>query len=181
MKYISNSPEETLDIAKQFAKKISGNEKLLLYGELGSGKTLFIKGIAAGLGMTNYNEVSSPSFVLIKEYHIKTKQDHSCHPNNFIKNNKTKLPKSTAPSRSEISSSSPVKKDIIILYHVDLYRIAEDDEYFYKEIDELIRNDDLVAIEWAEKLQETAYTHTKIHLEYVDETSRSITISQIFH
>ncbi|OGF67435.1 MAG: tRNA (adenosine(37)-N6)-threonylcarbamoyltransferase complex ATPase subunit type 1 TsaE [Candidatus Fischerbacteria bacterium RBG_13_37_8] len=118
---------------------LTANEKILLYGELGSGKTLFIKGLAAGFGMLNYNEVSSPSFVLIKEYHIKT----------------------------------------VILYHVDLYRIADNDEYFYKDIDELIRSDDLVAIEWAEKLKETAFPHIKIHLEYLNETSRLITITQL--
>ena len=57
--FISNSAEATLEFAAQLARSFAGNEKLLLFGELGAGKTLFIKGIAAGLGMTNYEEAKN--------------------------------------------------------------------------------------------------------------------------
>jgi tRNA threonylcarbamoyladenosine biosynthesis protein TsaE len=50
-----------------FAKRLKGGELILLEGELGIGKTVFARGIAAGLGIPP-DEVSSPSFTLVQEY-----------------------------------------------------------------------------------------------------------------
>jgi tRNA threonylcarbamoyladenosine biosynthesis protein TsaE len=62
----SNSPEETIGIAKDLANQLKPGDVLYLYGELGSGKTVFVKGVCAGLGVTE--EVTSPSFVIVTEY-----------------------------------------------------------------------------------------------------------------
>ena len=64
--FISNSPAETQRIGREFACKIEKGENLALKGELGSGKTQFVKGIVAGLGSDA--EVTSPTFALIHEY-----------------------------------------------------------------------------------------------------------------
>lgn len=64
--YISNSPEETKKIAKKIAKILKPGDVMYLYGELGSGKTVFVKGICAGLGIDE--EITSPSFVIATEY-----------------------------------------------------------------------------------------------------------------
>ncbi len=64
--YISNSPEETKKIAKKIAKTLKPGNVMYLYGELGSGKTVFVKGICAGLGIGE--EITSPSFVIATEY-----------------------------------------------------------------------------------------------------------------
>ncbi len=64
--YISNSPEETKKIAKKIAKTLKPGNVMYLYGELGSGKTVFVKGICAGLGIDE--EITSPSFVIATEY-----------------------------------------------------------------------------------------------------------------
>ena len=64
--YISNSPEETKKIAKKIAKTLIPGNVMYLYGELGSGKTVFVKGICAGLGIDE--EITSPSFVIATEY-----------------------------------------------------------------------------------------------------------------
>jgi tRNA threonylcarbamoyladenosine biosynthesis protein TsaE len=63
----SLSEEETYDLGRSFAKSLQGGELVLLEGELGLGKTVFARGIAAGLGIPP-EEVSSPSFTLIQEY-----------------------------------------------------------------------------------------------------------------
>ena len=64
--FISNSPVETEAIGRRFAKDVEVGSVLALKGELGSGKTLFTKGLVAGLG-TNA-AVASPTFTIIHEY-----------------------------------------------------------------------------------------------------------------
>lgn len=64
--FISNSVEETESFGRQFAGNVRPGEVLALTGELGSGKTQFVKGLCAALecGAT----VASPTFTLIHEY-----------------------------------------------------------------------------------------------------------------
>ena len=65
--FISNSPAETEAIGRQFAVKDVGVGSILaLKGELGSGKTLFTKGLVAGLGSDA--TVTSPTFTIVHEY-----------------------------------------------------------------------------------------------------------------
>ena len=64
--FSSNSENDTLEFAKQIAKKLTGNEIIALNGELGSGKTVFMKGIADYFGIKN--DVSSPTFTIVNEY-----------------------------------------------------------------------------------------------------------------
>ncbi|MCX7857154.1 MAG: tRNA (adenosine(37)-N6)-threonylcarbamoyltransferase complex ATPase subunit type 1 TsaE [Deltaproteobacteria bacterium] len=66
--YISKSPFETWEIAEALAKKLSLGDLLLLTGELGSGKTQFVKGLAKGLGIREWMYVVSPSFTLVNVY-----------------------------------------------------------------------------------------------------------------
>ena len=64
--FISNSPDETEVFGRRFAENLKPGDVLALTGELGSGKTQFVKGLVAGLGSTA--EVTSPTFTLIHEY-----------------------------------------------------------------------------------------------------------------
>lgn len=66
--FITASPEETFELAKKLGKALEGNEVILLIGELGAGKTLFVRGLAAGLGVSDETYVCSPSFTLINIY-----------------------------------------------------------------------------------------------------------------
>lgn len=67
-KHKTTSPDETRALAKEFAKKIRAGDILALTGELGAGKTCFVQGLAAGLGVPAAAYVRSPSFILINEY-----------------------------------------------------------------------------------------------------------------
>ncbi|MFQ6616081.1 MAG: tRNA (adenosine(37)-N6)-threonylcarbamoyltransferase complex ATPase subunit type 1 TsaE [Fidelibacterota bacterium] len=62
----SGSPEETREIASRFARSLSPGDVVALEGELGSGKTTFIQGLAQGLGIPDV--VNSPTFKLVSEY-----------------------------------------------------------------------------------------------------------------
>lgn len=67
--FISNSEEETLSIAKDLGRELEGRELILLEGELGAGKTFFVKGLAEGAGIENPDEVNSPSFTILNIYY----------------------------------------------------------------------------------------------------------------
>jgi len=69
--YLTTSERETFLLAKKFARDFKGQEVVFLIGELGAGKTVFAKGIAAGLGMKDVHQVCSPSYTLINIYEAK--------------------------------------------------------------------------------------------------------------
>ncbi len=66
MKYTSHSPEDTEKIAYTLSSKLSGGEIITLDGDLGAGKTAFVRGLARGLGITDI--VASPTFTIVNEY-----------------------------------------------------------------------------------------------------------------
>ncbi len=62
----TKSAKETLAFGKKTAQALRGGEVIGLVGPLGAGKTVFIKGLAAGLGIKE--TITSPTFLLLKEY-----------------------------------------------------------------------------------------------------------------
>lgn len=64
-KIVVNSEEETIKLAKDFARLINNGDIILLNGDLGAGKTFLVKNICSEYGIEN---VSSPSFALVNEY-----------------------------------------------------------------------------------------------------------------
>jgi len=64
---VTASEEETRAVARELAATLTSGDVVLLAGDLGAGKTTFVKGLAAGLGI-DPEEVSSPTFTLLHEY-----------------------------------------------------------------------------------------------------------------
>lgn len=64
--FISESADDTLEFAKRFAATLKGGDVVLLNGEMGAGKTVFAKGVAAGLGIED--EVLSPTYAYMNDY-----------------------------------------------------------------------------------------------------------------
>jgi len=64
---VSESEEATTALGERLARSLSPGAVLLLEGELGAGKTAFVRGLAIGLGAPE-EDVSSPTFTLIQEY-----------------------------------------------------------------------------------------------------------------
>lgn len=68
MKVITtHSEEETAAAGRDLAPMLSAGSAVLLYGDLGAGKTAFVRGLAEGLGIER-DEVTSPTFTLMQEY-----------------------------------------------------------------------------------------------------------------
>ena len=64
---VSHSEDDTAAIAADLARALGPGRVVLLYGQLGAGKTAFVRGFAEGRGIPS-DEVSSPTFTLIQEY-----------------------------------------------------------------------------------------------------------------
>ena len=66
--FITSSEEETENIGKSLAMSLSKGDAVLLRGNLGAGKTVFSRGFARGLGITE--PVSSPTYTIVQEYEL---------------------------------------------------------------------------------------------------------------
>lgn len=77
MEYITSSNEETLEIGTQLARTLQGGDIVLMYGELGAGKTTLTKGIAVGLGIDT--DITSPTFTLMNIYPVKNNAAEIIH------------------------------------------------------------------------------------------------------
>ena len=64
----TNSVEETVALGERLAGRFAIGDCIAMVGELGAGKTAFVRGLAVGLGITDERMVSSPTYVLVQEY-----------------------------------------------------------------------------------------------------------------
>jgi tRNA threonylcarbamoyladenosine biosynthesis protein TsaE len=119
-----------------------------LVGDLASGKTTLVKGIALGLGVKSAREVKSPTFVIFHIY----------------------------PGRRKFSNG--VYKGCVPLYHFDLYRLDSKSDLEGIGLDEyLFARDAVSVIEWAERIPEVLKrSDVKIELKSTGETKRTITL-----
>ena len=137
----SHTPEETFEAGRRVGERLRGGEILLLSGTLGAGKTVFTKGLAAGLGL-DPAEVSSPSFTLVNRH----------------------------------------SEGRLVLYHLDLYRLAEGPGAAHAvELEELLADESaVIVIEWAERMGSYRLPSTvwRIHIAGDGEDPRRIQIER---
>lgn len=142
MRIISSSEQKTRLIAKKFASELCGGEVIGLIGDLGAGKTVFTKGLAAGLGVKN--NITSPTFVLMKIYPVKS-----------FRYRERNSAKSGVISRG--------KPRIKLLVHLDAYRLKSAQDLTAIGIDEYTnRPDAITVIEWADKIKKVLPRKTKL-------------------
>jgi tRNA threonylcarbamoyladenosine biosynthesis protein TsaE len=153
MKIITDSSEETKKLGKEFAKKVKGGDTVLLFGDLGAGKTTFVQGFAEGLGVKD--RILSPTFVLFRQHQIPT-------------------PLIPLPEGEE-------KRNVLILNHIDLYRIVNPTEQENLGLGELFEDGSAITlIEWAERLKNFSPSKGyKINLRHLSENEREIEIIEI--
>lgn len=122
---ITNNFKETQELGHDFAKVLDKGDIVCLYGDLGSGKTTFVQGLAEGLGIKQ--RIISPTFIIIRQYDLKS---------------------------SAFAKASVGKQNSKFFYHVDLYRVGSERDLEGLGIGEIINNkNNIVVIEWAEKLK----------------------------
>ncbi|MET0647114.1 MAG: tRNA (adenosine(37)-N6)-threonylcarbamoyltransferase complex ATPase subunit type 1 TsaE, partial [Pyrinomonadaceae bacterium] len=139
--WASREPAETFDAGRRVGERLEGGEVLLLSGTLGAGKTVFTKGLAAGLCL-DPAEVSSPSFTLVNRH----------------------------------------GEGRLVLYHLDLYRLAEGPAAAHAvELEELLADERaVIVIEWAERMGRYRLPPTtwRVHIEGDGEDPRRIRITR---
>ncbi len=115
MELVTKSAEETKNFGKEVASNLKGGKIFALSGELGSGKTTFVQGLALGLGIKG--RIISPTFILMRKYGVGDKD----------------------------------------FYHIDLYRLEENigNEVINLGLSDVWgKPENIVVIEWAEKIKE---------------------------
>jgi len=126
MQYKTSTEQQTIKLGEKFAKGLRGGELLILSGDLGSGKTVFTKGLAKGLGIKKV--ITSPTFVLFKAY-----------------------PLSAPPAGRRL----PLGRGRHIKYfvHADCYRLKNGHDIIHAGLSEYLgRKDTVVVVEWGERL-----------------------------
>jgi tRNA threonylcarbamoyladenosine biosynthesis protein TsaE len=132
---VVTSVEDMNAVAAEVARQLQAGQIVLLYGELGAGKTTFVQGLAKALGIEE--SVTSPTFVIASEYNV------------------------PPPSPREASGRSGDKggRGVLTLAHVDLYRLEENqasrDPAVRDVLDRAADPGRLTVIEWADRLGES--------------------------
>jgi len=155
MEFLSKSTKETAKVAAKFAKnlKSNGNSATLvgLYGELGSGKTTFMKYLAESFGIKD--TIQSPTFVIEKIYDL-----------------------TPTPSPCEGEGRRDRKFDKLI--HIDAYRIEKEEEMLSLGWQEIISDPkNLICIEWPDRIAKIMPKHIMITFEHGGENERKISIA----
>ena len=124
---ITHSEKQTIQLGKKLAQAIKSGQIIGLAGELGAGKTQFVKGLAQGFGIKNI--ITSPTFVLLKFY---------------------KIQNSKFPGLAKRSGAGKIQN----LAHIDCYRLDKPEELLDLGWDELVNNpNNIIVIEWADKIK----------------------------
>jgi tRNA threonylcarbamoyladenosine biosynthesis protein TsaE len=143
----TKSREETIRFGEQLAATLNAGDIVALTGELGSGKTTLVKGIAKGLGVKNHRYVNSPSFVIIKEYQGRVPLYHF-----------DVFRLQTAPCSRHLNVGCLSPMDALSF-----------EEYFYK--------DGICVVEWADRIRKLLpKKHIEVKIKMVKENIREIKI-----
>lgn len=118
--------QQTIKAGREFAAKLHDGDIVLLYGELGAGKTTFVKGIADFFGVKK--NITSPTFALMNVYEVK-------------------FPKILKRVQDD------ARHQTIKLVHMDTYRLKDERELIDIGIEDYLgRPDAICVIEWPEKI-----------------------------
>ncbi|CAM2067723.1 tRNA (adenosine(37)-N6)-threonylcarbamoyltransferase complex ATPase subunit type 1 TsaE [Sulfidibacter corallicola] len=76
LRLVTEDVQQTQSLAARLARQTRPGDILLLHGDLGAGKTSFVRGFCEGLGMPDPWEVDSPTYTVINHYHAGPGVDH---------------------------------------------------------------------------------------------------------
>jgi tRNA threonylcarbamoyladenosine biosynthesis protein TsaE len=138
--HVSNSVHQTEQIAADLARTFRGGECVALHGDLGAGKTQFVRGIVQGLN-GNPHAVSSPTFVLLNVY----------------------------------------DDGLLKVFHLDAYRVHGAEDFEAIGFGELLEQDGVVIVEWAERVELLLpdVKRIDVRISTTGEHSRAIEITQL--
>ncbi len=148
---VTRSAEETIAWGREFARGLKAPLLVLLTGDLGSGKTTLTKGIVAGLGAADEEDVTSPTFTLVHVYGQDDGQAGSSGP------------------------GGTAAKGVV--YHGDLYRIESFHDFETLGLEDAFAKPAVMILEWSEKFPlQAPWPQVRLKLEHMGGDSRRITV-----
>ena len=152
---VTRSAEETIAWGREFARGLKAPLLVLLTGDLGSGKTTLTKGIVAGLGAADEEDVTSPTFTLVHVY-----DGEGARTN-------------VGAGASNDMSPAPSKT---VVYHGDLYRIESFHDFETLGLEDAFAKPAVMILEWSEKFPlQAPWPQIRLKLEHLGGDSRRIT------
>jgi len=142
----SEAATTTEAVGRALAERLLGDEIILLYGDLGVGKTVLVRGLATGLGFAP-SVIQSPTFALIHEHRHEHRHEQG-HEN-----------------------AGAAGK----LFHIDLYRLTPE-EAEAMGIDEYLAGPGVKAVEWPERLPATPKDAIVVAIDRRGDLGRTIQI-----
>jgi tRNA threonylcarbamoyladenosine biosynthesis protein TsaE len=140
--FTTQSGADTVEVGRKLASLLKPPQLLVLRGDLGTGKTTLVKGIAQALDAAEPDEVTSPTFTLLHEY-------------------------------DGTREGKPVK-----LFHLDVYRLEGERQLETLGLDDLLKPDALVLVEWGEKFKSIRKRSTgEIAITSAGGDARKITVT----
>jgi len=163
MNIITKNEKGTIDFGKKFSKQLKGGEVILLIGDLGAGKTTFVRGVAQGFGYKK--NVTSPTFVIMKVYEI------SARGGSASGGKSSKVPLGSTRGKHKVEN----------IVHIDTYRGLDlPDLENIGAIEYFGRNDCVSFVEWGAGLEEflkkKKYKYFVVKIKSIDENKREIEI-----
>ena len=150
--YETDSVQATEALAAELAGELRGGECVALNGDLGAGKTQFVRGLVRGLG-GEARAVSSPTFVLLNVYD------------------------SGVAAGNSLPGSEPRLAPRLPVYHLDAYRVTGGDDFEAIGFAELLDQGGVVVVEWASRVKDLLPPdRIEIEIEPSGPTQRRITI-----
>ncbi len=144
--FITNSPGETERLGAGIAPTLKSGDIIGLVGELGGGKTCFVRGLARGLGLRCH--VKSPSFNLLNIY--EGGEGGELGEGGEIGDGGGSGGAGMGERGGKRGESGP-GGGALPLYHMDLYRLSGEVEFFEAGLEEYIYSRGISVIEWADK------------------------------
>ena len=150
---VTRSAEETIAWGREFARGLQAPLLVLLTGDLGSGKTTLTKGIVAGLGAADEEDVTSPTFTLVHVYGDE------------------------GGRASSSGSGGPGATSKGVVYHSDLYRIESFHDFETLGLEDAFAKPAVMILEWSEKFPlQAPWPQVRLKLEHMGGDSRRITV-----
>ena len=161
MEKITHSEKETFEFGREIARL---GEVFLLYGELGAGKTVLVRGICAELGVPT-EQIHSPTFAIVNEYEIMRNAGNAECRMQGMRNAENAENAGCRECGSRGNGG--------VVYHIDAYRLTAE-QWVDGGFDEYLDNG-VCLIEWAENLPEM--DGIRIEIKGSGEESRCITVN----
>ena len=158
--FTSNNEPDTNRFGAAIAHVLPAGAVIALVGTLGAGKTRLVQAVAKAVGIDPC-EVVSPTFVLVHEYQISPGWKAGVN----------------APQNPGLLAGAA---EVATIYHLDAYRIRDDDEFLQLGPEEYFESDGWTFIEWADRVANCLPSeHLRIEIEVIGPTQRRFSVAAV--